>query len=501
MARLPPSRIPVIVGIGEVKDRPGDPAQGLEPMALMAEALRRAEADAEASLLPRLDALDVVNEVSWPYVDLPGLLCETLGLAPRHRGYGPVGGETPVRFLHEAAERITRGESAVAAVCGGEAQHTVAQAQKAGIALPWTPRDPNAKPRTREYLAELARRHGIDMPIRVYPLYENATQAAWSQTPEQGQAESARLWAAYSDAASRNPDSWLERRFDAEEIATPSASNRMIAWPYPKLMTANPLVNQGCAVLLASLEAARAAGIPDGRTVHLRGGAAANEPKDYMRRPNFEGAPAMDVVLETALEMVEGDAGRFACREFYSCFPCVPKMARRKLGLPEDATPTVAGGLTFHGAPLNNYMLHAACAMVRELRDAPGALGLLYGQGGFVTNHRTLVLGGGGGTGHALVTEDRQAEADRRRGSAPVIVEGHTGAATVETHTVVFRTDGTPDYGAVVLRLPDGARTMARVPRDDGETLEALMSPRRSAVGMAGRLTEGREGLQEWRIQ
>jgi hypothetical protein len=41
---------------------------------------------------------------------------------------------------------------------------------------------------------------------------------------------------------------------------------------------------------------------------------------------------------------------------------------------------------------------------------------------------------------------------------------------------------------------------MARVPREDGETLEALMSPRRSAVGMPGRLAEGREGLQEWRI-
>jgi acetyl-CoA C-acetyltransferase len=161
--------------------------------------------------------------------------------------------------------------------------------------------------------------------------------------------------------------------------------------------------------------------------------------------------------------------------------------------------PTVAGGLTFHGAPLNNYMLHAACAMVRALRDAPGALGLLYGQGGFVTQHRTLVLGSGCGTGEALVTEDRQAEADRRRGPAPTIAEGRSGMATVETHTVAFRTDGTPDYGAVVLRLPDGARTMARVPREDASTLDALMSPRHSAIGMTGQLIEGREGLQEWR--
>jgi len=497
---LPPSRIPVIIGIGEVKDRPADPTQGLEPLALMTVALRRAEADAGAALLQRLDSLDVVHEVSWPYPDLPALLCRRFGIAPRHSGYGPIGGETPLTFLHMAAERIARGEATIAAVCGGEAQYTVAQAQKAGITLPWTPRDPNAKPRTREYLAEPARRHGLDQPVKVYPLYENATQAAWGQAPEQGQAESARLWSLYSEVAARNPNSWLQRPMSAEEIATPGPGNRMIAWPYPKLMVANPMVNQGAAVLLASLEAARAAGIPEQRMVHLRGGAWANEPKHYMQRDQFTRSHAMDAVLEAALEMAEGDATRFAFREFYSCFPCVPKMARRRLGLPEDTVPTVAGGLTFHGAPLNAYMLHAACTMVRELREAPGALGLLYGQGGFVTNHRTLLLGAGGGTDRPLLSLDRQAEADRRRAPVPPLVEGRTGTATIETHTVVFRDDGTPDFGAVVLRLPDGARTMARVPREDEATLAALMSPRRSAIGLTGQLTPGREGLQEWRI-
>jgi acetyl-CoA C-acetyltransferase len=266
-------------------------------------------------------------------------------------------------------------------------------------------------------------------------------------------------------------------------------------------MTANPLVNQGSAVIVTSLEVARAAGIPDRRVVPILGGAAANEPRDYMQRDQLHRAPAQDVVLEAALEMVEGDATRFASREFYSCFPVVPKMARRTLGLPEDAVPTAAGGLTFHGAPLNAYMLHAACAMVRELRGtAPGALGLLYGQGGFVTNHRTLVLGGEAGA-VPLIARDRQADADARRGPPPPIAEGRTGPATVETHTVVYRTDGTPDYGAVVLRFEDGARTMARVPREDTATLAALIAPEHTAVGLTGRLMPaGEAGLQTWSI-
>jgi acetyl-CoA C-acetyltransferase len=491
-------RIPVIIGIGEIKDRPADPSAGLEPMALMAEAARRAEADAGVKVLDRLDAIDVVNSVSWPYADLVSLLCSHLGVSPRYRNYGPVGGETPVRFIHEAAGRIASGESSAAMVCGAEAQHTVSAAQKRGIALPWTAKDPDAKPRNRNYLAEIARRHGIDMPIRVYPLYEVATQAAWGQTPAQGLAESARLWSVYSSVAAENPDSWLTRRFSAEEIATPCPTNRMIAWPYPKLMTANPLVNQGAAVLLTSLAVARAAGVPDSRIVPVRGGAAASEPLDYMQRDQFHHAHAMDVVLEAAVEMVDGDPNRFAHREFYSCFPCVPKMARRKLGLPEDTVPTVAGGLTFHGAPLNAYMLHAACGMVRALRGDVGAMGLLYGQGGFVTKHHALVLGGAAdGT---LVTRDCQADADGRRGAAPMLVDDRTGEATVETHTVVFGAGGAPDFGAVVLRLPDGARTMARVPPEDTATLAVLMAASQSAVGRTGRLMAGQGGLQHWTV-
>jgi acetyl-CoA C-acetyltransferase len=475
--------------------------QALEPIALMGEALRRAEADSGAALLARIDALDMVHEVSWPYADPLGLLCERLGLVPRHRLYGPVGGETPVRFLHEAAARIATGESAVAAVCGAEAQHAVAQAEKQGLTLPWHPRDPNAPKRNRDYLAELQRRHGLDMPIRIYPLYENACQAAWGQTPQEGQAESAALWSRYSETAACTEDAWLPRAVPPEEIATASPGNRMIAWPYPKLMTANPLVNQGAAVLIASLAAAQAAGIPTARCVPIQGGAAANEPRDTMQRPRFDRAPAMDVVLNAAVELAGGDAARFAVREFYSCFPCVPKMARRAMRLPPDTPPTVAGGLTFHGAPLNNYMLHAACAMVRALRGASaGALGLLYGQGGFVTNHRTLVLGGEAGVA-PLVSRDLQAEADARRDPAPPLVEGRSGEATVETHTVVFRGDGAPDYGAVVLRLPDGARTIARVPREDVATLDALMAAERSAIGRTGRLMPASEGgLQTWII-
>ncbi len=506
MARLDPSRQPVMVGIGEVIDRPADRALGLEPRDLMAIALQRAEADAGAALLARLDSIDVVNSITWPYTDLPGLLCRKLGIAPARQFYGEVGGNTPILFIHEAAQRIARGESQVAAVVGGEATHTATWARRQGIELPWTKVEPVAMApggylpaRRRSYLHPLAQAHGIDAPITVYPLYENATAKAWGQTPSAAHAESARIWAGMSRVAADNPNAWMRKPLTPEQVQTTGPDNRPIAWPYPKLMVANPAVNQGGAVIVTSAAIARAAGIPAARLIHIWGGAAASEPKDWMARDQFVAAPAQDVVLEAMLAANGGSIAGVAACELYSCFPVVPKMARRRLGLAEDAALSTAGGLTFHGAPLNNYMTHAACGMVRALRDRPGERGVLYGQGGFVTAHHAIVVATRPPDDDAILRSfDLQAAADARRGPAPEIVEQASGKATVETFTVVFAPDGTVAHGAVVLRLPNGARTLARVPADDTATLAVLMDRNESPIGRVGPLAAGAGGLLYW---
>src|SRR3984885_3705432 len=110
----PADRIPVIVGIGEITDRPGEITDGLEPLALLVEALKRAEANSGAALLGGIDSLDVVNFLSWRYRDPEKLLSSRLGIHPKHAYYGPVGGE-----------------SNVAAVCGAEAQSTATRAERA----------------------------------------------------------------------------------------------------------------------------------------------------------------------------------------------------------------------------------------------------------------------------------------------------------------------------------------------------------------------------------
>lgn len=497
----PEDRIPVIVGVGEIVDRPKDIAAGLEPLALLEEALKRAEADSGAKLLGDIQSLDVVNFLSWRYRDPEKQLAERLGVKPAHLYYGPVGGESPIRYLHEAAQRIARGECSVAAVCGAEAQSTATKAERGGIALPWTPfaHDVEEPKRGAAFQKPLAVKLGVFRPITVYPLYESATSAHWGQTPREALAESGALWSIYSSVAAENPNSWLKKRFTADQITTPTPENRLIAWPYTKLMVANPTVNMGGALLLTSLAKARASGIPENRLVYPLGGASAEEPRDYLMRDQFFESHPQTAVLKAVMDLVEGDGSKFDAIELYSCFPCVPKMARRTLGLGSDVQPTVTGGLTFFGAPLNTYMTHAACAMVRKLRGGT-KLGLLYGQGGFVTKHHGLVLSREAPKATLEQDTSVQAEADRNRRKMPEFTAEAGGKGKVESFTVIYRGNGEVEHGVVMLRTEDDRRTLGRVPANDAQTLAHLVSMDRSPVGTTGDIVVANDGVPEWRV-
>lgn len=494
---------PVIVGIGEITDRTRDPLQSLEPIKLMAQALRNAEQDAGAALLADLDSLDIVAEYCWPYQDATALLAEHLGNNPARRHYGVAGGESPVNFMHEAALRIQRGESKVAAVVGAESNYAVNAAEKAKVELPWTPRDKEAKLlRGDAYLEQVAIKHGIFRPIQVYPLYENASQAAWGQSQREALKESGELWSRYSEVAKSNPYSWRGEAFSADEVVTPSDANRRICWPYTKRMVANPLVNMGAGILLTSVGHARSLGIPDEKMIFLLGGAAANEPRDYLHRDQYQMSHAQNAVLERILELVGGDVSTFAMLELYSCFPVVPKMARRTLGLPADAQMTSTGGLSFFGAPLNNYMTHATAGLVRALREQPGKLALCYGQGGYLTKHHAVILSSRPPQAHEALTPDYsvQAVADARRSPVPPLIYEYAGPATLETFTVVYGRSGEVDFGTVIARTPDGQRLMARVAPTDVDSIAYLTDLDATPIGSKGEVSAGDDGLLRWRV-
>lgn len=481
----------VIVGVGEFLDRAQAAADALEPTELMARAVRAAIADAGLQTQEVIfDAVDLVGLVSWRYRDPVADLCQRLGISPRRATNASMGGDTPVRLIHDAAIAIERGDITASVVVGAEAMSSRRLAKKEGAKLDWTPM-PSAEnavrfPNSSYQTARPARTLDMLDPARVYPFYEVATQAAWGETPQEGKARSADLWATYARVASHNPNAWITSAPDSEQIRQVSPDNRMICWPYPKLMTANPNVNQAAAVIVMSEIRARELGVPADGMIYLHGGASAEESEDYLARDSFAHATAQTAVLSRAAE-IAGGVERFDHLELYSCFPVVPKMALRALGLdPAKACPTVTGGLTFFGGPLNNYMSHAAAAMVRQLRADGAGLGLLYAQGGYLTKHHALVLGAARPEAQLRADYSVQAEAENARQPVPELLEDYCGPATIETYTVPYARDGAPLQGVVIARTPDGHRLMARVPAADTVTLDLLTAMDRNAIGTAG---------------
>jgi acetyl-CoA C-acetyltransferase len=491
-------RIPIIVGVGQVNDRPTNPDEGLDSGELMIAALRQAEEDAGGGWLADLDWLGVVSQLSFPQLNpLTGTVAEAIGASPAFaRQTAMPNGDSPILLLNEAANAIARGEAKVAAVTGGEALRTAAhRARQAAAGEKHDALRNAAHRRTVGYRQS----YGLTVPVDVYPLYENAGRAARGETFAEAQAESGAIWAEFSRVADANPAAWIHKPVSAEEVVTPSADNRPIAFPYTKLTVANSSVNQGAGFIVTSLAEARRRGVSDEHLVYVGLGAAAHESEDFLARDGFAASPSMAVSLTRALELNGLTAADLDHVELYSCFPCVPKMARRVIGWPLDRPMSVFGGLTFGGGPIGNYMSHAVASMVERLREG-GGNGLLFANGGYATHNHTIVLTAAPSPAARFPQEfDYQAEADAARGPVPELVKDYTGPATIETYTVHYGRDGLPRLGTIVARTPAGERTLAAVDAADAETIAWLTDGEHEPVGAAGEIVQGSGELREWR--
>jgi acetyl-CoA C-acetyltransferase len=491
------SRIPVIVGVGQVNDHAEDEL-ALDSLGLMLAALTEADRDAGGGWMKQAQSLAVVDQLSFPgLIDLPAIIAAFFGATPKHCTKTPYpSGESPVRLLNEAAERIAAGELEVAAVVGGEALRTAARRAKAAGSA-------EGRDAVRESAQRVAKtvrkRHGLVAPTDIYPLYENALRASLGQSLAEGQAESAAIWAQFSEVAEANPHAWLRKRVSAAEIATASANNRPIAFPYTKLMVANQSVNQGAGFIVASLAKARAMGVAEKRLVYVGYGAGASEPRDVLTREGYDRSIALETTLRKALEFNGLGAGECDLAELYSCFPCVPKLARRAIGWPEGQPMSVVGGLTFGGGPVGNYMSHAVATMTERLRR-DGRHGLLFGNGGFANTNHAIVISREPVREDAAAQSDVQADADAQRGTTPQFVDAYEGDAVIETYTVLYDREGAPSSCPVVARSAAGQRFLAQVSADDADAVAMLTSGAQEPVGMRGTAVTDSDGLVRWRF-
>ena len=469
MAAYPPSvpldpRTPVVVGVAQALRRPGEAELDTvaEPADWMADVLQAAADDAGggAPLLAAADSIRTVELFSWRYPN-PGLaVAARIGAAPRETVTTTTGGNGPQLLLTDAAAAVLRGECDVVLLAGAEAIYTRLLAQKENVWLPWSVQPEEvARPRLLggdvPGNSALEQSRGVMMPVQVYPMFENALRAAAGESIEEHDRRVTSLWSQFSEVAAANPYAWSPTARSASEIATVTPDNRMIAFPYRKLLNSNIQTDQAAAVILCSVEAARRFGVPEDRWVFPLAGADCRDTSFVSERRDFVSAPG----LRAAFSAVGTDeADHF---DLYSCFPSAVQIAAAELGVGLDRQLTVTGGLGFAGGPGNNYVLHAIASMVDVLRRDPGSVGLVTGVGWYLTKHSA-----------GLYSTTPPADGFRALAPEPPVIgrapaPEYEGPCTVETYTVMYSRAGEPEQGLFALLTPDGRRTWGSAPDVD----------------------------------
>ena len=479
-------RTPVIVGVGQLTRRAPNPATvewvlaADEPVAMMAEALRRAGEDsgAGAELLRRVQRIAVVSSMSAHYANPALLVAEQLGASPTDLVLTSTGGNTPQSLVDEAAADILAGRLDIALLTGAEAMYTRRLARQFEVRTTSTVQSedtPAPRPfgsyRAGTSEAELV--VGMVLPVQVYPLFENALRASAGETIEEHQVKVSKLWARFSDVAAGNPHAWSPTPMSAEEIRTVGPGNRMIGFPYPKHMNSNIQVDQAAGVIVCSVEAARAAGVPEDRWVFPRAAGEAHDHWFVTERDNLHSSPAIRLCGEQAFSFDGTSIDDVAHVDLYSCFPCAVQMGAASLGIgldEPDRPLTVTGGLQFGGGPGNNYVMHSIATMVDRLRRDAGSLGLVSALGWYATKH-AVGLYSTEPPASGFRWENVQGAVDALP-SRSATADGE-GDSVVETYTVLHERDGAPSSAIVTALLGDGSRAVAKIV--DEAAMESLM--------------------------
>ena len=340
---------PILIGCGQFAQHVDSVEDALDPASMMSIAIRSASADAGLDEVPNPDSIAVVALLSWRYGDPAYVIAQQLGLTPERTVLTTHGGNSPQTLVNTTARQILAGERDLVILTGGEATRTKARAKKKGIDLHWPTAPAGQEPETTgedldmSHPAEQAL--GIYMPVQIYPMFETAIRAAAGRTVEEQAVVASELWSRFSAVAADNPNAWLQTERTPEEIRTPTASNRMIGFPYTKYMNSNNDVDMAAALIMCSVERAEQLGVPRDRWVFIHSGTDCHEHKYVSNRWTFASTPAVELGGRTALELAGKTIADIDIVDLYSCFPSAVQLGAQSLGLSLDRQLTRTGGL------------------------------------------------------------------------------------------------------------------------------------------------------------
>lgn len=462
-------RSPCIIGIGRTTyHRGGELAP--EPLDMWEEVCRQAASDSgDSGVLAQADHLGVVFCQSWKYDDPTGHLADRLGCREAYQRYSGIGGVVAQALISDAAARMLAGEIELAILVGAEALDTVRRAYAQHIELEWSH---SAGPVSLPFdyppnEAEVS--HELHNVYATFAIRDIARRGRLGVPPEHYREQLGSQLARCSTVAAHNPYAWFPTERSAQEIISPAPTNRMVAYPYTKYMTAVLEVDMAAAVILQPNSGQMSLGSAAMAASIFVAGPRLTTHRMWPSTPIFGDRPLLRPPrrrpsgwLESARSTKSTSSTSIAVSP-----PASTSVGMRSASNSMILAVTVTGGLPYHGGPSSNYMMHGVAEMVSRLREGPEQRGLITGVGMHLSKHSTAVYSATPGP----VVAPRDLQATLNAQPASMIVGPTEGPATLAAYTVVHGRDGTKRAIAI---CDVGPRVRCYAESRDLDLLEAL---------------------------
>ena len=466
-------RSPVIVGVGQYKQKLDDVTSALEQYRLMEEAVRLAADDAGCpSLLTSIDQMLVIGGM-WRYPDPGRLIAESVGSPQAHTFLTAMGGNMPQACVSEVCELILANQIDIAVVTGGEAVYSKNKLKELGLELPKDGAEKELDPATPfgeniPMSSEHERNNGFYMPTQIYALFESAIRFSLGETHENHRNRIAALWEGFNKVAVANPHAWVKSPMTAEDIKTASPSNRMVGYPYTKSMNANSFVDYGGAIIVCSVEKAQSLGISRDRWVFPHAATDGHASYLFSERENFHESPAIRITGKRCFELAGVSVDDIGPMDLYSCFPSCVQLIMKELDISSDRIVTTTGGLPFFGGPMNSYVIHAIASTVDAIRET-GEMGYVHANGGYATKQACGIYGSSPPS-EPFKRDNVQTVIDQY--PLREVDKSPEGKATIEAYTVMHGREGS-ERALISTLMDDGRRALAS--SEDESIMLALM--------------------------
>ncbi|MFL0357676.1 acetyl-CoA acetyltransferase [Erythrobacter sp. GH1-10] len=441
---------PVVIGVGQYSewiDRPGYEALSYMDLAGRALAAAIADSGASGSVADAIDTLAAIRAFEMSRPDrkppfgapdnVPGAIAKRVGASPERLILTTTGGQTNQQLVGEYASAVAAGESQCAVIVGAEAISTVLALSAKGEKPDWSEeiggRFEDQGFGVEELMEPALFAHGATGAIPLYALAENARRHRLGKSLDEYRLDIGTLFEPFTKVAAANLHAAAPVERSAEELATVTERNRIVAEPYTRMTVARDQVNQAAAIVVAGAGLARKLGVPEDKWVHIHAVTAATELK-LSQRPDLSACPASIASVEAALERAGKGMADMRYLDFYSCFAIPVFNQIDHFGLPTDDPRglTLTGGLPFFGGAGNNYSAHAICEAVQAVRGDRGSFALVGANGGWMSKYATGVYS----TEPADWSDGDRFEKLAKADHAVALGRGAFDSATVETYTI-----------------------------------------------------------------